>query len=724
MPELRQEIAQRLKWEDCFRTTRPKLFQLIRDELEDRRKTKELTLLLSDLEIEIQSKASHLLKEDKEDGIAEDTVTDAIESVCEQMSLQGRLVQTMLPTEEDVLVLQIPVVERYAGSLIIAARDNSLNVPALDSHELGSPNIHLPKLETSERASRKEEIIVLGAIIELMIKHRLCFRHSDLLVFPTLLRKWLDSSIDDCMPASDSSQRLYYRFSGAIDSVYAALICTLVFVKRFGHVRLWQDRAAFGDNGEGVCWVAKDDFHDGSADLRIHFEKGTSKEREESFLKFAYQALKKSDPDVEVRRKLICPCGHHFSNKDVQDRLKVDHNDEIGCPICDRRVDLQLSLEPVSEARFLIDREKHENEAAQVEAGLSASSRDLKFRVFGSASEATSDRLIRILHISDLHFRKDTEPKKLANLLITDIQKWLTDPKLDFLVVSGDLTHQGTTEGFQKAREFLGELSERLKIGVSRFIVVPGNHDLEEGDRFFTHRRNPTPDELKIGVRQGEVYILPDPETHKLRLKSFSDLIVEPFLSKYPYPHEPDEQGEHLTFYEEKLQFLAFNSCWEIDEYHRTRVSLNAASVARVIAEADDEVRKREARPEDFARIAVFHHSAKSGREIGNSKCLQLLSRANVRLCLHGDLHRMNRDTAEAWGPNRMEIVGAGSFSAESKELDEGSHRLYNVLEFNPLNRKTRVYTREQEILDGPWRKFVWPNRDGTDSLPYFEIEL
>ena len=72
-----------------------------------------------------------------------------------------------------------------------------------------------------------------------------------------------------------------------------------------------------------------------------------------------------------------------------------------------------------------------------------------------SAPSATpAPKLIRILHLSDLHFRKDDDHKQLLNIVDED----LDDEMVDYLVVSGDLSDRCNETGYQSAVEFLCEL--------------------------------------------------------------------------------------------------------------------------------------------------------------------------------------------------------------------------------------------------------------------------
>ena len=73
--------------------------------------------------------------------------------------------------------------------------------------------------------------------------------------------------------------------------------------------------------------------------------------------------------------------------------------------------------------------------------------------------------MIRIAHISDLHFGKDDET------LIGPLQTALQNAAPDVVAVSGDVTQRARAHQFRAARAFLDRLP-------APWVCVPGNHDV------------------------------------------------------------------------------------------------------------------------------------------------------------------------------------------------------------------------------------------------------
>jgi hypothetical protein len=110
----------------------------------------------------------------------------SLETVAEQLAAQGFIARSKISTGEPVLVLQVQEIERYAGSLILAARNNVRGVPALDLRAIAREDFPLPGIAEGERLPRKQEKPVVECTIQLMLEHGICFQHEGLLIFPSL----------------------------------------------------------------------------------------------------------------------------------------------------------------------------------------------------------------------------------------------------------------------------------------------------------------------------------------------------------------------------------------------------------------------------------------------------------------------------------------------------------------------------------------------------------
>jgi GTPase SAR1 family protein/predicted MPP superfamily phosphohydrolase len=341
LAELGQAILNRINWDDLSKTTRPRLFQLIRDLVTAHQQHGEVVLLYDELEKQVRAAA------EKEAGL--EFEAGSVNTVIQQLAGQGQIVETRLSGGERVLVLQIGFISLYAGSLVLAARDNQRGVPVLEELQVVSGRQPLPGLKAAERVDPIRERIVLECTVQLMLDRGLCFRHEGTLIFPTEFKR---------LEAPDGERRartvtIYYDFTGAIDNIWASLVTQLALSedsdKGFGRIRLWKDHAEFEKPGQGVCGLRKVDRQSGLAHLDLLFSDTVTAKTRDLFASFVDEHLRKVGVTIEEGLKLVCPNEHSFNEDDVKARIAAGKTD-IGCATCDARVRIGKGDEAASAA--------------------------------------------------------------------------------------------------------------------------------------------------------------------------------------------------------------------------------------------------------------------------------------------------------------------------------------------------------------------------------------
>ncbi|MCL3782697.1 hypothetical protein EMN47_20110 [Prolixibacteraceae bacterium JC049] len=108
---------------------------------------------------------------------------------------------------------------------------------------------------------------------------------------------------------------------------------------------------------------------------------------------------------------------------------------------------------------------------------------------------------IRLLHVTDFHFGKESDykntadlkdgnvPKKLTNNLNSDwteeffncVNEWSLahNTKIDSIICTGDIGDQGKQKNIELGALFLDKLCTRLELDKADLYLCPGNHDLE-----------------------------------------------------------------------------------------------------------------------------------------------------------------------------------------------------------------------------------------------------
>jgi len=347
------------------------------------------------------------------------------------------------------------------------------------------------------------------------------------------------------------------------------------------------------------------------------------------------------------------------------------------------------------------------------------------------------DKPIRILHLSDLHVGAGDDPSSLFQPLSADLQdptEGLGVERLDYLVLSGDITNRATPQEFEKAREFVSKLMERFGLTAERCIIVPGNHDLDWDTPAYEwkKRRQVDVNRLKSGtfIEAGDGFHIRDEAKYPERFKNFSHHFYHPLLQK-EYPLAPEAQCIPALFIDSRLQFLAMNSAWEIDEYFPERSSVSEQALARGLASAEQQVlqaRKGGGLSPDakVLRLAVWHHPITGNEKIQADAFMGRLLQAGVRVVLHGHVHE---DRAELinylHSERRLHVVGAGSFGAPVRQRPESVPRLYNLLEVQRDLQRIQVHTRCLRKQGGAWEGWaVWPGTSRGERRSYYEVTL
>lgn len=339
LDELRRAIAKELNWDALSHTTRPHLFQRIREAIEERQTRGEVVLLYSELENQIRA---------AEPGEFDPQALNAVVGLLQR---QGVIVEAKLATGERTLILQIGYVEIYAGSLIVCARNNLRGVPALEISEVISMR-SFPGISDSERVPVLQERIVLECVVQLLQEHGICLRHEGLLIYPTLFPPGgTEEGVDIKHTVS-----LYYDFTGAIDNIYSSLVVQLALGGRFGRVRLGKNGAEYEQATQGVCGLRKVDRHSGLAHLDLLFSEQTSSEARSLFIAFVEEHLQKEGVRIKEVLEVTCVCGFKFQEASVQRRISEGHADII-CPECENRNRISEGAKKTRESNPLVEQQ-------------------------------------------------------------------------------------------------------------------------------------------------------------------------------------------------------------------------------------------------------------------------------------------------------------------------------------------------------------------------------
>ena len=664
--QLRQELHEAIGWDDLTLVSRPPAFHQIREFLGNARQSGESVMFFADL----QSRLGRA-------GIRYER--GEMETTLGHLDREGQIVDVTLPSGDRVLVLRIDVISRYAGSLVQAARTS--RVPALAQDHVLSKAMEFPGLTEAERlTSRSDERTVLECVVRLMVERGLCFDHEGLLVFPTLFNDLAER--EGTLPPSAP---LYYDFNGPIDNIYASLVARLAVSGEFGPVRLWASYAEFGSQAEATFGIRRADRSKGRGHLDLFLSGSTNPERQRLFRDFVDDHLESHGVKILSGLAFSCQrCSYAFS-EDLLARRLADNKGEVSCPQCDEKYSLFAAALPSTpeSARKL----------SALKTDIDTRTRESARKVAETLSrpkEPTKDPLL-VLHLSDLHFTAEMKVDTLLQPLEADLRHLLGDKRLDYLVISGDFADKCNEAGWALAAQFVTQLREEFGLDALRIVLAPGNHDLVQGDEYFTVKWKRDGHD-----REGKPKLEGEPipnDKYNLRFHRFGTFYHNLYSAR-AYKEDPASQFDLIPG-DDGLYFLALNSAWQVDQYYPARASLNNDALAKALREV------KKAVP---LGIAVWHHAAAGDRKIADTEATKRLADAGFRIVLHGDVHE-ERDDALHYldDARRIHVVGAGSFGAVKEGRPESTPRSYSLLRINRDFKSVVVERRNQKTAEGPY---------------------
>ena len=310
-----------------------------------------------------------------------------------------------------------------------------------------------------------------------------------------------------------------------------------------------------------------------------------------------------------------------------------------------------------------------------------------------------------ILHISDLHFRPEDSADALLGPLEEDLAHLPIAPA--FVVITGDFVDRGNVAAFPVAIEFLRGLQRATRLPWDRFILCPGNHDVQPVDGLFVWKQRAGPREEEV-KREGEQVLVRVLDKYPERFAAFSAT----YRTLLGCQLNPDLCRVH-AYPEERLKFVVFNTNARIDEHRRSEAGADDGAVSRILRQANQPAPARSPMrrfrrwfwgPDPELRIAVWHHAvlgdwAMQGAEKGLAG---RLAQNSFGLVLHGDVHEFRAQVANPF-QNSLYVAGAGTLYAGDAARPPSTGYFYNLLEVDPDFAFVRVHVREQTHRHGPF---------------------
>jgi len=327
-------------------------------------------------------------------------------------------------------------------------------------------------------------------------------------------------------------------------------------------------------------------------------------------------------------------------------------------------------------------------------------------------SGTAMDQPIRLLHLSDIHFRTgtswDSDPvlRALARFIGEEVRRGLQP---DLVAITGDLAFSGKAEEYALALDWLEhQLWPAFSPVLSRdrLLLVPGNHDADRG-RVGKGARHIQDGQLAERSQDAIAELLKDDDERDLVLKrhaAYLDFCKDWFGAAQPLPWwqrciELDGQRLHIAGLDS-----AWMACGDTD---RGRLLLGRYQVHQTVLHPDGE-------GADW-RLALLHHPWDYLAEFDARTTKEALH-LNRDLLLRGHLHAGEAFHVISPDPDRTCLELAAGCVYDGSDYPNA----FQWIELYPAPRRVRVHFRLW--VKGKWQ---WDrNQPGGDAQGTVEFPL
>jgi hypothetical protein len=308
---------------------------------------------------------------------------------------------------------------------------------------------------------------------------------------------------------------------------------------------------------------------------------------------------------------------------------------------------------------------------------------------------AASGPVVRVLHLSDFHFRASTtwDASTVLGRLSADIARLVYEGLApDLIVLTGDIAYSGKAAEYDLARTWITkELLPTAGVGVDRLVIVPGNHDADRSRVDFVARQ------ISKGIRdersQQRVTEVLDGTGGALLLGRLEAFMA--FVNDLGAAGAPLERPWYQAIFELEgmtLHCAAMASSWlSADDSDYGGLLLGLRQCNEVLGGADQA---------DVVLVAL-HHPWDYVAEWDRRSSLAEIERS-AGLILRGHLHEERHDYhASARHGGVLELAAGACY--ESSE-HPSSYHLVELWPRAPQERRARVHVRYWDPARRDWR--------------------
>lgn len=240
------------------------------------------------------------------------------------------------------VLFQPELINAYSQAVIATMRDDPSELGCVSEQRVLAGDLVYGGFK---RLAPEEERFVLLEMHRKLLQRGLCARELTdkdvLLVFPSYYKRNRPELIGH--PAVLVS----YRFNGVVDEIYSTLVVRLNHTHEFTRAQLWQDAAEFVTKGGAKIGVKLSRQVAGAAaSIEVYCDPITLLGEKIIFVKYVHDHLLQRATSVTRRRHYVCQeCSNPIADIEAAERRRASGKDDIGCSMCDARVQLVDHLE-------------------------------------------------------------------------------------------------------------------------------------------------------------------------------------------------------------------------------------------------------------------------------------------------------------------------------------------------------------------------------------------
>ena len=352
--ELREAIIAAIDWRNIPETTSPALYHRMKQEILSLRDSGLVLIRLAELKQRMEL-----------------ALTGERFELAELQTVVGLLAGPGMIQRVDFggfILLRPEALSRYAAAVVRKARKHPRELGCIREDEMLAGDLDY---QDFERLPAEDEAVVLRTLHETFVKRAWCLRQpcdgSALLTFPSYFRRERPDAPEH------PNALVTYRFSGAVEDLYATLVVRLHHTEAFEADQLWKDAADFKTQTGQSLGLKLAREAEGAARLEVYFNPDVDENSRVIFLRYVHNHLTEHARDVVRLRHYSCrnkkckASGKPFSPQTtIDEALAPGGTGKVFCPTCGKAIVLRDAVERKFDSPTVKERARQLQEGSQI----------------------------------------------------------------------------------------------------------------------------------------------------------------------------------------------------------------------------------------------------------------------------------------------------------------------------------------------------------------------